>query len=244
MQGRVEHQQCKRVNNLVIDLGFVDFYLKFLFMVEGRKLSKPLLIRVFCLNRTYCIYLCCSPEVKQKGTDRAKRRGAAAMWPVHSLYSCFQSAPSLSYPCEMKQPSLSPGDRPAREDRRLTLPLQVSCSPGHCEVILGKQAVSLELQPRHAVLQVSNHSMHLENKNRLPPPPPPLPSLKDPTPTVPQRCRPLERDLGRKMVFSDTSGCFKLCCTERRRHRIFSEPGWPEPGALEYRPAAILLQWT
>lgn len=62
-------------------------------MVEGRKLYKPLLIRVLCLNRTYCIYLCCSSKVKQKGTDGAKpRRGTAAMWPIHSAYSCFQSA--------------------------------------------------------------------------------------------------------------------------------------------------------
>ena len=62
-------------------------------MVEGRKLYKPLLIRVLCLNRTYCIYLCCSSKVKQKGTDGAKpRRGTTAMWPIHSAYSCFQSA--------------------------------------------------------------------------------------------------------------------------------------------------------
>jgi hypothetical protein len=112
----------QRGNNLEIDLGFVYFYFKFLFMVESRKLCKPLLIRVFCLNRTYCIYMCCSTKVKQKGLSGAKpRHGTVDMWPIHSGYRCFQSAVGLSYPCEMKQPSLSLGDTPAREDTRLTL---------------------------------------------------------------------------------------------------------------------------
>ena len=102
------------------------FYLKFLFMVEGRKLYKPLLIRVLCLNRTYCIYLCCSSKVKQKGTDGAKpRRGTAAVWPIHSAYSCFPSAVCLSCPCEMGRPSPRLGGRPAREDTCLTLARRV-----------------------------------------------------------------------------------------------------------------------
>lgn len=119
-------------------------------MVEGRKLYKPLLIRVLCLNRTYCIYLCYSSKVKQKGTDGAKpRRGTAAMWPIHSAYSCFQSAQFVfSYPCEMGRPSLRLGDRPAREDRRLTLPRQVPTPYPHGEVILRKRDFPLGM-PAH-----------------------------------------------------------------------------------------------
>lgn len=78
---QLEHELCRRAKNLLIDLGSVDFYLKFLFMVEGRKLYKPLLIRALCLNSTYCIYLCCSSKVKQKGREQVKPwPGIVATW--------------------------------------------------------------------------------------------------------------------------------------------------------------------
>ena len=142
-------------------------------MVEGRKLYKPLLIRVLCLNRTYCIYLCCSSKVKQKGTDGAKpRRGTTAMWPIHSAYSCFPSAVCLSCPCEMGRPSPRLGDRPARDDTRLTLARRVRPPFAQGEEILRKRGSPLRMPAPLRSLR------HLQGKHPCPRLPAPCQLLK------------------------------------------------------------------
>lgn len=114
-------------------------------MVEGRKLYKPLLISIFSLSRTYCICLCCSSKVKQKGTHGAKPQlGTVDMWPTHSLTVQMFSICTvcLSYPYAMKQPLLSLGDMPAREDTTLNPSQTVSTLCGQEAVRLTGKCVS------------------------------------------------------------------------------------------------------
>lgn len=121
----------------------------------------------------------------------------------------------LSYPYEMKQPSLSLGDRPAREDPCLTLPRQLSCS------LLTLRSDSWE---KGCFPRVVTWALTVACLQSLGEPkkqgPFPLRShlhslaLTTPPVTAPQRCMPLERDLGRRLVFSPVPGCFEIPCPE------------------------------